>query len=126
VRCGRLRAIGRAWLAEAWLLAEALVALSVYTALPLLWFRVAGALDAVARLLAFVTALLGYGVTATLALVLLRTLDERRRHLLAERGLAEGDYNLPERLMVWQTVALVLVLGIWFVLAPEPKPPFPR
>lgn len=113
-------------MSEACLLAEVLVALSVYTGLPLVWLWVAGRLEAGGRPVALAAALLGYGITATLALVLVRALDARRRHLLARRGLASDDYNLPERLMVWQTVALVLVLGVWFVLGTGPKPPFPR
>jgi hypothetical protein len=99
---------------EAWLLAEVLVALSVYTVLPVAWVWVAGQVDE--RALALMTALLGYALSATFALLLLRGMDGRRRHLLAQRGLHGEDYNLPERLIVGQTVALMLVLGIWYVL----------
>jgi hypothetical protein len=123
---GRLRAGGRAWLSEAWLLAEALLALSVYTVIPLAWFWVAARLEAEGRALALVTALAGYGLTASAALLLLRALDGRRRHLLERRELEDRGYDLPERLIVWQTAALVLVLGIWFVLGAGAKPPFPR
>ena len=115
----------RAWLSEALLLTEAVVALSVYTALPTGWFWVAARLAGEGRALALTAALAGYGLTASLALVLLRAMDAHRRHLLAQRGLASDDYNLPERLIVWETVALVLVLGIWFVLGSGAKAPLP-
>ena len=111
----RLRVAGRAWLSEALLLGEALLALSIYTALPVVWFRVAARVQEAGRGLGLASALIGYAATASLALLLLRALDKQRRHLLAVRGIDAGDYNLPERLIVWQTVALVVLLGIWFV-----------
>lgn len=108
------------------MLAEVLVALTVYTALPLLWLRVAGRVEVDKRGLGVVAGVVGYGLSATLALMLLRAIDERRRRLLARRGFGDDDYRLPERLVVWGTVAVVLVLGIWFVLGPGAKPPLPR
>jgi hypothetical protein len=126
VRSDRLQSAGRAWLSEAWLLAEALMALSVYTVLPLAWFWVAAQVEAEGPALALVTALLGYGLTASLALLLLRAMDGRRRHLLEHRGLGDDGYDLPERLIVWQTVALVLVLAVWFVLGSGANAPLPR
>ena len=102
------------------------MASTVYTLQPVVWIWVAARLDQTSRGLALTAALAGYGATASLALLVVRGIDDRRRKLLDRRGVRSDGYHLPERLVVWQTVALVVLLGAWFVLGAGAKAPLPR